>query len=323
MGRRIAGSNHHLRQRGDRWYLCVRIDGKQRELSLDTESVEAARRKRDKALREIAENRFSHPALGTASTSDTVSKLLALYIEERRSLGVKALHVEARALRHLDAHLGTAVAAKVRPEDVQRALLAMQREPSPLSGRVLTGATPANTATVWRAFFRWMAKRLELRNPCEDVAERAWPEAPTMSDCNRPLTVKQFGQLLTDKRVDLGVRAAIGVTCLCALRMGETLGLRWGDFDLQSVPMPSVTVSGQWHHEERRAAFKEDRKNHGLTKQLPLHQDAVVLLEAWKRAWASRFLRVPTAEDPVFPRPLREEPVFGSHQIWRLTLVQA
>ncbi len=45
MGSKTKNPDHHLRKKRGRYYIAVRIDGKQREFSLHTESVTAARAK--------------------------------------------------------------------------------------------------------------------------------------------------------------------------------------------------------------------------------------------------------------------------------------
>jgi integrase len=76
-------------------------------------------------------------------------------------------------------------------------------------------------------------------------------------------------------------------------RCGEVCGLRWGDLDLQPVPLPALTIERQYAGQ----VLKTERP-----RVVPVHPELVAVLAAWRARWPLYFLRQPGPLDLICPR---------------------
>jgi integrase len=154
----------------------------------------------------------------------------------------------AAGLAHLRRCFGTARMADIGPADVAAFVAAQQRVG-------LKGWTIRGQLTVLSSIFTYSARHLGFvgANPVSllDRVERP------RSDDERPkrvLTAAELRRLLD--AVDASYRVVFELAAETGCRLGEALGLVWGDVDLEAV---TVTFTHQLDRSRRRVALKTKR----------------------------------------------------------------
>jgi integrase len=240
------------------------------------ETLEAQRK------REVADGTYS-PKLGTSRAS-TVAKFAEAWLGKRKNRNAEN---DERALRrHV---LSIDWFAKMRidlvgPHEIAQVVEALQKT-------ALAPKTIANIYGLLRTMFRSaVVARLVYPDPCVleyKALDRERQREPEV------YTLDEIRTLITDRRAGVEKRIFAAVAFFTGAREGEICGLRWSDWDRDSLPLGCLTVAGQY--EGRVTKTKKKRK-------VPVHADLAMVLDAW---WLSGFelfhCRKPTPTDHIVP----------------------
>jgi integrase len=165
-------------------------------------------------------------------------------------------------------------ATQMKPLDVEHWLKSLSLAPK----------TKANIRNLMHLLFE-CARRWEVvdKNPIELVRQSARRMSPP-----RRLTIEEFRQLLSHLQEPCRTMAILG-GCL-GLRIGEVLGLQWGDVDLLSGELRIKRSIYQYHVGPAKTPFSE--------AALPLSEEIVSALTTWLAQAVYR-----SATDYVFASP--------------------
>jgi len=169
----------------------------------------------------------------------TFAEFAEAWLERKaRVRGASTIRAYRREVSCLLPHLGTKRLQDVRPQDVRHALDALAREG--LSQRTLRKVLERARAIFKEA----LALELVVRDPTAGVRV----EVPSRPPVGRALEPHEAEALLAafDAWPTWEVGMALRLCLALGLRVGEALGLTWGDVDLEPAPSPSAGPGRPW-----------------------------------------------------------------------------
>jgi integrase len=256
-------------------------DGKRRRKQV-TGRTKTEARDRARAVRSELDQRGAVP-----DESATIAQMMAMFLDTLPgTVSDGTAEVYRRTSRlYIEPGLGRKRAAQLKPSDVERWLRDLTGE----NGRQLSPSTKRQARAVLRRALRWAERDDIVSRNAAALAEgvRGRPKEV------QPLSIDQVRDLLAAVN-GYRLEAAVVVMLTCGLRVGETLGLKWGDLDLDADP-PTLTVRQQL---QRRAATDTtpgrlvltELKTAGSRRTMALPRVTVEAIRSHRRAQAEERL---------------------------------
>jgi integrase len=216
------------------------------------------------------------------------------WIEERGKLGLSQWSKEkSRIETHIIPALGKTRIGHLRSYDVERFI------------RKLRGDGKLAPRTIRRIHedLRVMLKALARRDP-DALHGRPWElednVLPPSIDKDPKWRAKalfahsEAERLISDERVPLDRRVLYALLIFTGLRIGEGVGVRWGDIDTSTKPLHRLTLATQLDGKKLKVE--------GATRFVPIHPTLAAILAEWKLdGWVLYWKRRPTDADWVVP----------------------
>ncbi len=207
--------------------------------------------------------------------------------------------------------LGAFPLGEVTPKVIAAWLGELKRLPSrrgrPAAPRTLRNIAALVGRALRHAVFEDKLSQDPFATLPKGVRPRAVDADPTKRR-GRRLSVVELARLIGCEIAPEDRRVFYALKVLTGGRLGEAVGLRWGDI-ARDAPLDRLTIAEQWHQRLRaRMPTKTD-----AVREIPVHPELARILAWWHSRWTSWFGREPTAQDLIVPaRKHRLVPSVGS-----------
>ena len=282
--------------------------GKQVEESAGTD-LRAAVRLRKRRLTEILHGTWVHPSLEREDARAgrlTVAEFVEAWNTRRRNRrnAPRTHKDDASRLRdHVVPELGECALSDLTVRDVRRLLRKLDTKTSETTGKKLSPNTIANVFGTLSKMLSDAERDLRTRgidftSPCALLDDDEKPKRVA-----RPRDYYRRGDveaLISDPRVPDDRRAFWALLFLTGMRHDEAAGLRWRDIE-DAQPLPRIELTGQ----AGGRPLKEDRRNEGKRRVVPVHPTLSRVLGSWRRVgFPALYGRFPRPGDYLVPSPV-------------------
>lgn len=273
-------------QRGNRWWIRWREDGKRKSKSFGSEDL--ARKVLAQILEDIARGKPSQPA-EEPKEAPTLAELAKPWLKRRERTHRAWDDDRSRWNLHLEPHFG-----KLRPAEVDAGRIRRFIEAKLAEG--LAASTCGHCIRLLSTFFSDVIESGHVTaNPVASLprsTRRLYPS--TYDTCSTP-----FIEKMDDiRRVFLALGEPFDVAFACGvflgLRTAEVMGLRWQDIDMQGR---RVHVSQQIQSGEARPLKDAEPRT------VPLMDSIVPILGSWKLKTGGKGLLFKPADPTAGGRP--------------------
>ncbi len=287
-----------VRRRGSIWWIYYRHQGRQWDESAKTGDERAARSLLAQRRREIRDGTWQPPSSRRVVTVEIACEE---WIARRKADGIVTVGDERTRLKaFVLPHIGSKPLAEVTRADVRDLVAAIQREPSPLSKKMLAPRSVHHVYGVLRSMFADAVEReLVASTPCTLSSRRKGGGLPQKRDADprwredATYTRAEIEALLSPGPIPIDRRLYYALLALGGLRAGEAAGVRWRDYNADAEPLGRLLVATQNDDAELKTK---------IPRRVPVHPTLAALIAEWKvGGFAMMFLRHPRPDDFIVP----------------------
>jgi len=282
------------RQRGSKWYYSFdagEVDGKRKQVSrggfaTEQEAMEAGME---------AYTSWRHGNISITSERISVRDYLAKWLEEVMRQEVKrGSHRQYRnCIARIIPRIGSKALQELRPRDID----AMLRS---LAASGLASNTIRATKAMLSAALNYAVYPAELiqSNPC--LAVKLPKGTPRHVTSRTVITDEKMREILAKFPPGHKYRVPCVICLHTGMRIGEALGLEWGDIDLEKGSIAVCRQMQEFHGEGESSIYFETPKTSASARMLYMDGALIAELRRWKAMQAENRIRMGDAYQIIY-----------------------
>ena len=223
----------------------------------------------------------------------------------------KLAHSSAHAERRIVAQhiapteLGRMKITEVTGRAIAAWVMEVRAKPAPKGGTLAPMTVRGIYQVVHKALVAAVFEELIPSNPCalpRGILPKGGDKVPGARRSWR-YERHEVVEFISAVEIPVERRMLYGILFLAGLRCGESIVLRWQDWDRARRPLGCLTVSRGLNNKARTV---KDTKT-GAVREIPVHPTLAAMLAEWRLGgWERHYGRAPTEEDLIVPsRTLR------------------
>jgi integrase len=250
----------------------------------------------------------------------TVADFAGKWLAQRKAEGIANVVVEEQRMRdHVLPELGSMKLGDVKPRHAHQLVLALSRTKSPRGGTLASRTVRGVYFTARQMFTHAVFQELLVGNPFT-LPRGMLPKVADKDPLWRPgavFTTDEVERLISDPVIPIHRRVAYAVEFFTGLRTGQASALRWGDYELQRVPLGRITSAQSWESKGKKLKGTKT----GVTHEVPVHPVLAKVLADWRlTGWKKRMGRAPRQEDLIIPTIRATDPEVAGYRDVRKAL---